>query len=61
MKIYLDICTLQRPLDDPAQLRVRVEAEAVLGILAVVGSGEIKLLNSDALVFETRHNPYPIR
>jgi len=32
--LYLDICCLKRPFDDQAQLRVRLEAEAVLGLLA---------------------------
>jgi hypothetical protein len=40
MKIYLDICSVQRPLDDKAQLRILVEAEAILGILALCESGQ---------------------
>ncbi len=28
MKIYFDMCSLQRPFDDKSQLRVLVEAEA---------------------------------
>ena len=35
MKIYLDTCSLQRPLDNKTQLRVMVESEAVLGLLAL--------------------------
>ncbi|HZU35939.1 MAG TPA: hypothetical protein VFA18_08525, partial [Gemmataceae bacterium] len=30
MRIYLDACSLQRPLDDRGQPRIHVEAEAVL-------------------------------
>lgn len=30
MRIYLDCCCLQRPLDDQTQPRIRLEAEAVL-------------------------------
>ena len=33
MRIYLDLCAIQRPLDDQAQLRIRAEAEAVLSVL----------------------------
>ena len=33
MKVYFDMCSLQRPLDDKSQLRVLVEAQAVLGLL----------------------------
>ena len=34
MRIYLDTCSLQRPLDDRHQVRIALEAEAVLAILA---------------------------
>ena len=33
MKIYLDMCSLQRPFDNKEQVRVALEAEAVLGII----------------------------
>src|ERR1051325_10353973 len=61
MRIYLDMCSIQRPMDDHAQERVRLEAEAVLGILVLCDAGEVELLDSDALRFEARRNPYPIR
>ena len=34
MRLYLDICCLKRPFDDQAQPRIRIETEAVLGLLA---------------------------
>lgn len=61
MRIYLDMCSIQRPLDDRTQLRVQVEAEAVLGIVAFCESGRAELVDSDALRFETARNPYPDR
>lgn len=61
MRIYLDMCSLQRPLDDRSQLRVRLEAEAVPGIIAFCESGQAELVSSAALDFETRRNPHPIR
>lgn len=61
MKIYLDMCSLQRPLDDKSQLRVLVEAQAVLGVLALCESGEADLIASEALVFETDANPDAVR
>jgi predicted nucleic acid-binding protein len=61
MRIYLDMCSIQRPMDDHAQLRIRLEAEAVLGILALCEAGEAELLDSEALRLETERNPYPIR
>ena len=32
MRIYLDVCSLNRPFDDHTQDRVRLESEAVLTI-----------------------------
>jgi predicted nucleic acid-binding protein len=61
MKVYLDMCSLQRPLDTKTQVRVAMEAEAILSILALCASGYATLLASDALVFETVQNPHPIR
>jgi hypothetical protein len=61
MRIYLDMCSLQRPLDDKSQLRVRVEAEAVLAILGVCEAGQAELVASDALAFELDANPDPVR
>jgi hypothetical protein len=29
-RVYLDVCCLNRPLDDSSQDRIRLEAEAVL-------------------------------
>ena len=57
MRIYLDVCSLQRPLDDRSQPRVNVEAEAVLTILEMVESGHLELLSSEALVLEIDRTP----
>lgn len=57
MKIYLDCCSLQRPFDDKSQPRIAVEAEAVLVILALCESGRLKLISSDALLFEIDRIP----
>ncbi len=61
MRVYLDICSIQRPLDDQRQLRIHVETEAILGILALCEKGEIELLSSAAHDIETEQNPYPDR
>ena len=55
--VYLDACSLQRPLDDRAQPRVNLEAEAVLTILGLIESGDLKLISSDVLEFEVNRNP----
>ena len=57
MRIYLDTCCLQRPLDDQTQPRIRVETEAVFAILASVQDGGITLLTSEALEFEISSIP----
>jgi predicted nucleic acid-binding protein len=52
MKIYLDACYLNRPLDDQGQDRIRVEAEAVLAVISLTQGGRHQVLNSDALQLE---------
>mgnify|MGYP006305430231 CR=1 FL=1 len=52
MKIYLDNCALQRPLDDQSYLRIRLEAEAVVEIIELVEDGDLVLLNSAVLEYE---------
>ena len=57
MRIYLDCCSLQRPFDDRSQPKIAVEAEAVLVILALCESDRLKLISSDALLFEIGRIP----
>jgi predicted nucleic acid-binding protein len=57
MKIYLDACSLQRPLDNKNQIRVALEAEAILGVLALCEAGDLELISSEVLVFEVEHTP----
>lgn len=61
MLVYLDTCAVQRPLDDRSQLRVRVEADIILAVIAAAEAGEIQLVSSDVLRFETENNPIPAR
>ncbi len=61
MKVYLDNCSLQRPLDSRTQIRTSLEAEAVLGILTLFESGKIELVSSEALLFEIDRNPNQTR
>lgn len=55
--IYLDTCSIQRPLDDKSQPRIYLEAEAVLTVLSLVEAGELDLLSSDVLRFEVSRIP----
>ena len=59
MRLYLDISAIQRPLDDQKQLRVRTEAEAVLGLLALCEDGALTLVASGVHVVENQKCPYP--
>jgi len=52
MKLYLDNCAIQRPLDDKAQIRIALESEAILGIISLVKDNEIELVLSDILEYE---------
>jgi len=61
MKVYLDTCSLQRPLDDQTQLRIRLETEAVLGLISLIESGVLELVSSEVLLYECRRNANPIR
>ncbi len=61
MKVYLDVCAIQRPLDTPSHLRIVLEAEAVLGILTLCEEGRLTLVASEALHYEIRKNPHPLR
>jgi len=55
--VYFDNCALQRPLDDRAQFRVRVEAEAVETVISEIAQGRVALLSSDVLLAESGAAP----
>jgi predicted nucleic acid-binding protein len=61
MNIYLDMCSIQRPLDTKTHPRIAVEAEAILGVLTLCEGGQVKLMTSDTLMFELERNPHPVR
>lgn len=57
MKIYLDVCCLNRPFDDQTQERIRLEAEAIISIFSHLEKGEWKILGSDIIDFEINQIP----
>jgi predicted nucleic acid-binding protein len=59
--IYLDVCALNRPLDDQNQIRIRLEADAVQLILSYVRSQDLVLIISPAHRVEIAANPDPTR
>jgi len=44
-------------MDDKRQIRIAIEAESVLSILALVESGRLELISSEPLLFEMHKNP----
>jgi len=57
IKIYLDVCCLNRPFDDQTQDRIRLETEAIVTILKYVELEKILLINSDAIFYEISKIP----
>ena len=57
-KIYLDICSYNRPFDSQTQLRIRMETEAKLFIQASVHDGVYLLCWSFMLDYENNKSPY---
>ena len=50
--IYLDNCSLQRPHDDQSQVRVYLEAQAILAVITLFEQGKVELLSSESLYYE---------
>ena len=57
MKVYLDVCCFNRPFDDHAQDRVRLESEAVLTILEHIQSRMWALIGSEVIDIEISKIP----
>jgi len=56
-KIYLDVCCLNRPFDDQSQDRIRLEAEAIIIILAHIEAKDWTLIGSEIIDFEISRIP----
>jgi hypothetical protein len=61
MKIYLDVCCLNRPFDELASDRIILEADAVLIVIKHCVSGEWELLGSSVIDYEIEQIPDPIK
>lgn len=57
LRIYLDVCCLNRPFDDQRQDRIRLEAEAVLLILEHCEAGEWQWISSAVVEEEVDNTP----
>lgn len=57
MRIYFDVCCLNRPFDDQTQSRVHLEAEAILSILNHSRTVGWRVIGSDAIDYEISKMP----
>jgi uncharacterized protein YmfQ (DUF2313 family) len=56
MRAYLDLCALKRPFDDQSQPRIRLEADAVLELLAA-SPERLDFVHGPAQDLENEQNP----
>ena len=57
MRLYLDVCCLNRPFDDQTQDRIHLETEAILSILKHVEIGDWTLVSSSVVLYEVNNIP----
>ncbi len=57
MRIYMDVCCLNRPFDDQTKAKILIESDAVIAILSKCSSGQWALLSSDILDAEINKAP----
>ena len=56
MRVYLDNCMVNRPFDNQAQIRIRLESEAKLYLQDKIKNNVIELVWSYILKFENSQN-----
>ena len=61
MKVYLDTCSIQRPLDNKTQIRIVLESDAILGIIDLCNADQLEMISSDVLLYEIKRNPKTMR
>jgi hypothetical protein len=59
MKIYLDVCCLNRPFDDVSQPRIAMESAAVINLLELIDSGALTDYSSEMARIEIDRIPDP--
>ncbi len=57
MRVYFNTSALNRPLDSLSSERVRLEAEAVVALLAAAEDGALEWVGSEYLDFEVSQDP----
>lgn len=60
VKIYMDVCCLNRPFDNQNQDRIRIESEAIMSILFHCQQGDWELVGSEIIDLELSklQNPF---
>ena len=61
LRIYLDNCCFNRPFDNQAGIRVKLETDAKLYVQLMIKLGSIELAWSYILDFENNANPFAER
>ena len=61
MRVYLDNCCYNRPFDEQAQLRIRLETVTKLAVQLLMATGTVEYAWSKALDYEISFNPFPKR
>jgi hypothetical protein len=57
VRVYLDTSVYSRPFDDQSQPRIWLETLAVSVIFQMIDQGELELVTSTVLLYETNRNP----
>ena len=58
MRVYLDMCAIQRPMDNQSQVQVVMEGEAIHKIIRLCDLGQLHLTISDAHLYENSRNSH---
>lgn len=58
LRVYLDTSVYNRPFDDQTQPRIWLESLALSVILQLIETGEIELVVSTVIGYETSRNPH---
>lgn len=61
IRLYLDTSVYNRPFDDQSQPRIWLEALAFSLILEYIEKGDVDLICSTVVQFETSRNPHELR
>ena len=59
MLIYLDNCCFNRPFDNQANIKIRLETESKLFIQDQIKAGNVRFVWSYMLEYENSVNPFP--